>query len=103
MYLQAIKNCGIFIAVFGILGVAYYKGRIDKENEQTIAIAKQTQKVQQSLYKEPNPQKSVDIQVSANQKIEEVKRNANTNDDITISTKWVCYYTDKVHTTTLSK
>lgn len=103
MYLQAIKNCAIFIAVFSILGVAYYKGRVDKKNEQTIAIAKQNQKIQQSLYKESNPQKFVDIQVSANQKIEEVKRNANNNDDVTVGIKWVCYYANKICPAPLSK
>jgi hypothetical protein len=102
MYIQTMKNCAIFIAVFSILGVAYYKGRVDKENEQTIALVKQNQKIQQSLYK-ANNQKAVDIQVSASQKIEEVKRNANTTDDVTISAKWLCYYAGKVCPTTLSK
>lgn len=103
MYLQVIKNCAIFIAGFSILGIAYYKGRADKENEQTIAIAKQTQKIQQLQYQVDNKQKSIDIQIDANQKIEEVKRNANATDDVTISAKWLCYYADKIRTTPLSK
>lgn len=103
MYLQAMKYSVIFIAPIVIYLAGYHMGGVDKEQKQTVAIAKQTQKIQELQYKLADQQKPVDIQVNANAKIEEVKRNANTTDDVTISAKWMCYYADKICPTTLSK
>lgn len=103
MYLQAMKYSAIFIAPIVIYLAGYHMGGIAKEREQTIAIAKQSQKIQELQYKLTNQQKAVNIQIDSNQKIEEVKRNANTSDDVTINPKWVCYYTNKVHPASMPK